>query len=302
VTRPAPAAWRAVPVAALAVLALAACSSSSGTASASGSTAAGSSAPRSGARAGGFGGLSGPIASVGSGSFTLTAATGTATVDWTGTTAFEKTAAATLAGVTPGSCVAVTETAGSDASTGSVDATAVRISAPVNGSCGFGAFGGGGAGLPGGVRPSGGAGAPPSGAAGRSRGAGGLGGRALVGTVDSVSGNSFVVDVTTRGTDGSSSSTTTTTVDVSGTTTYTATTTAGAADLAVGECARVADGSRPTAAGGTAARSAAPATATGPVTARSVTLSQPVGGSCPTPAAGRRSGTGSAAGGSGAHA
>jgi hypothetical protein len=231
---------------------------------------------------------------VGSGSFTLTAATGTATVDWTGTTAFEKTAAATLAGVTPGSCVAVTETAGSDASTGSVDATAVRISAPVDGACGSGAaFMGGG---------SRGAGAPPSGFPRRSAGAGGFGGRALVGRVDSVSGNSFVVDVTTRGTDGSSSSTTTTTVDVSGTTTYTATTTAGAADLAVGECARVAAGSRPTAAGGTAARSAAPATATGPVTARSVTLSQPVGGSCPTPAAGRRSGTGSAAGGSGAHA
>jgi hypothetical protein len=226
---------------------------------------------------------------VGSGSFTLTAATGTATVDWTGTTAFEKTAAATLAGVTPGSCVAVTETAGSDASTGSVDATAVRISAPVNGSCGFGAaFGAGG--IPGGVRPSGGAGAPPSGAAGRSRGAGGLGGRALVGTVDSVSGTSLVVDVTTPGTNGGSSSTTTTTVAVSGTTAYTTTTKAGAADLAVGECARVVDGARPARASG----SAAPGTPTGPVTARSVTLSAPVGGTCPGPVAGRTGAPGAA--------
>jgi hypothetical protein len=186
--------------------------------------------------------------------------------------------------------VAVTETSGSDATTGSVDATAVRISAPVDGACGSGAaFMGGG---------SRGAGAPPSGFARRSAGAGGFGGRALVGRVDSVSGNSFVVDVTTPGTNGASSSTTTTTVAVSGTTAYTTTTKAGAADLAVGECARVVDGARPARASG----SAAPGTPTGPVTARSVTLSAPVGGTCPGPVAGRSGAPGGAAGSTGANA
>ena len=74
-------ALRALPVAGLALLLLAGCgaSASSGTASAaSGSSAAASGRPGAGTRPAGFGGLSGPIASVGTSSFTLTAASGTA--------------------------------------------------------------------------------------------------------------------------------------------------------------------------------------------------------------------------------
>ena len=63
---------------------------------------------------------------VGSGQFTVTARSGTATVDYGAGTVFDKQATGTLADVQTGSCVVVGEAAGSDPTTGSVDATTVR--------------------------------------------------------------------------------------------------------------------------------------------------------------------------------
>lgn len=230
---------------------------------------------------GGFGGVSGSIASVGSGSFTVKPSTGsTDTVNWTSSTAFTRTAVGALTDVTAGTCVSVSEASGSDASTGSVDATAVRITPAENGSCTRGGgFGGGSGSRPsggfgGGSRPSGGfrGGAGGSGAPG-----GGFARAMLFGSVASTSPSGFVVNVTTPGTSGSSASTTTTAVAVSSSTTYSVTSAASATDLAVGECAAVFSG-RTAGASGSAAPTSAPST--GPVTAAAVTLSQPVNGAC----------------------
>lgn len=293
---------------ALATVLLAGCSSGSttGTASASGSKAASSSSGAAARARFAGAGLAGPITSVGSGSFTLKAASGSSdTVDWGSATTFDRTAAGTLADVAPGSCVAVTEASGSDASTGSVDASSVRVSKPVDGSCTAGAA----AGFPGGARrsPSGtgggygggsGSGARPSG--------GGLGGGAarsmLAGSVDSVTTTGFIVDVVTpAGGSGSTGATTTTSVTVSTATTYTVTTPATSGDLAVGECARVFSGARPASSASATPTPSGSASAAGPVTAVSVTLSAPVDGSCPAPVQGTRA-AGGATGGSGATA
>ena len=288
-----PFAARAVPLVALAAVLLSGCgSSATGTGAAAGSSSPGPAWNG----AGGFEGVAGAIASVGDGSFTVTATGGTDTVNYTGSTVFDKTAPATLADVTGGSCVAVTEASGSDPSTGSVDATAVRVSRPVNGTCPAG-FGGGaprqfGAPAAGGQSGMG----TGNGNAGGTSGLGGSGsgGRGmLIGAVESVSGSSFVVDVTTPGTGSgeTSSATTTTTVNVSRTTTYSVTTAAAASDLALGECVRAVAGGRAAVTSG-----AAPAPATGgqsrTLTATSVTLSARTGGSCPTQGQGRRGAAG----------
>lgn len=283
-----PLASRLVPAAAVTAAAaavLTGCSGSTAKASASPTPSSTAAAGARGAR--GFGGgVSGPIASVGSGSFTVTANSATDTVTYTGSTTFDRTAAGSLADVTAGSCVSVVETSGSDAATGSVDAGSVRISAPVNGSCTAGSGGAGGFPGGGGQRPT----ARPSGAPGGGGGFGGGGQRAgmLVGSVASVTGSSFIVTVTPTGSSSGTQATTTTNVTVSGSTTYTVTKAASAADLAVGACARVVDAAaRPT---GSGAPTPA-ATPTGPIAARSVTLSAPVNGSCGT---GARNGGGNA--------
>jgi hypothetical protein len=266
------------------------------------SPTASSGTPSAGAQrpARGFGGVSGPIASVGTGSFTVTSGSTPATVDYTASTVFDRTAPATRTAVTAGSCVLVVETSGSDATTGSVDASSVRISPAVNGSCsaaagrGAGGFGGGGSGGGSGAPGSAGPGAPASGSQGARRFPGfGNGGGAVAGTVASTSGSGFTVSVTAGAATGGSSSVTTTVVNVSAATTYTVTTTSSAKDLAVGECARVSSGGRP----GTTSGSAATATPGGPVTADSVTLSAPVNGSCTT--AGQGNGPGGTGGASG---
>ncbi|MGZ4541320.1 MAG: hypothetical protein ACXVXS_19585 [Blastococcus sp.] len=295
-TRTAPArslALRTVPALAVAAVLLTACGPAAGSTAAAGS-AAPSSAARS--RPAGFGGVAGPIASVGAGHFTVTETTGTATVDYTATTVFDLTATGTRTDVRTGLCVVVGEAAGSDASTGSVDASSVRISLPVNGSCAGGAaFGRGGFGFPGG-------GQRPSGAPGRFGGGAG-GGGILIGTVASVGGAGFVVTVTSSGGSATAAAGTTTAVTVSGATTYTVTTKAAASDLTVGQCARVSTGFGPRAASGSAApgSTARPTGApTGPVTAASVTLSAPVNGSCAD--AGPRFGAGRTSGSTGAGA
>jgi hypothetical protein len=287
-----PLAGRLLPAAAVTAAAaavLTGCSGATAKASASPTPSSTAAAGARGAR--GFGGgLSGPIASVGSGSFTVTANSATDTVTYTASTTFDRTSAGSLADVTAGSCVSVVETSGSDASTGSVDAGSVRISAPVNGSCTAGFGGAAGFGGGGGQRPT----ARPSGAPGGGGfGGGGFGGGSrrggmLVGSVASVTGSSFIVTVTPTGSSSGTQATTTTDVTVSDSTTYTVTKAASAADLAVGACARVVDAAARPAGSGAPTPAATP---TGPVAARSVTLSAPVNGSCGT---GARNGGGNA--------
>jgi len=270
---------RTVPVVAVAALLLAGCSSggsSSAAGASSSSSKAGASGPARRIRTAGAFGLAGPIASLGTGSFTLTASSGPATVDYTPATTFTRTAAGTRADVRTGVCVAVTEAAGSDASTGSVDASVVRIAPSVKGACapvartgrgGFGGgFGGGGGGFAG-QRPSG---APGGGAARRAL---------LAGAVTATNSTGFVVTVDAANAAAGSAAGTTMAVAVSSATTYSVTTTVSPAALTIGECARVFSGLH----AGQAAGSAAPSSAspTGPVTAVSVTLSPPVNGGCP---------------------
>ena len=286
-------ALRTVPALAAAAVLLTACGPAASSASAAGSSAPSSAARSRPAGFGGFGGVAGPIASVGTGSFTVTENSGTATVDYTGTTVFELMATGTLTDVRAGSCVVVGEAAGSDASTGSVDASSVRVSQPVKGSCTGGAAVGRG-----GFTGGSGRGQRPSGAPGRFAGGGG---GILVGTVASATGSGFVVTVTSSGGSATAAAGTTTAVTVSGATTYMVTTTGAARDLAVGQCARVSTGARRAAGSGSAAPgSAARPTAapTGPVTAAAVTLSAPVHGSCSGP----RSGADRASGSTGAGA
>lgn len=298
--------FRAVPVVAVAALLLTGCSSggSSSASGASSSSKAGASGPARRMRTAGAFGLAGPIASLGKGDFTLTASSGPATVDYTPATTFTSTTAGTLSDVRTGVCVAVTETAGSDASTGSVDASTVRISPSVKGACtraagagvpgrgGFGGgfgFGGGGGGGFAGQRPSG---APGGGAVRRAL---------LAGTVTSTKGTGFVVTVDVANAAAGSAAGTTMAVAVSGATTYSVTTTVSSAALKIGECARVFSGLGAGSAADSAPSTAAPSPAspTGPVTAVAVTLSPPVNGACPDLA--RRAGgpgAGAGAGGS----
>jgi hypothetical protein len=275
---------RTVPVVAVAALLLAGCGSggsttAAGASSSSSSKAAASGSARRGRPPGGALGLAGPIASIGKGTFTLTASTGRATVDYTPSTTFTKTTAGALADVRTGVCVAVTEAAGSDASTGSVDASVVRISPSVKGSCTPGAGagvrgpGGFGGGLGGG--DFGGGGQRPSGAPG-----GGTAPRALLaGIVTSTNTTGFVVTVDAANAAAGSAAGTTMAVAVSSATTYSVTTPVPPSSLTVGECARVFSGFR----GRRASGSAAPSTTApgGPVTAASVTLSPPMNGGCP---------------------
>lgn len=276
--------FAAVPVVAVAALLLAGCSSggsSSAAGASSSSSKAGASGPARHLRTAGAFGLAGPIASLGTGSFTLTAGSGPATVDYTAATTFTRTAAGTLADVRTGVCVAVTEAAGSDASTGSVDASVVRIAPSVKGSCALvartGAPGRGGFG--GGFGGGGFAGQRPSGAGG------GAARRALLaGTVTATNGTGFVVTVDATNAAAGSAAGTTMAVAVSSATTYSVTTTVSSAALKIGECARVFSGLHAGQARGSAAASAGaptPASPTGPVTAVSVTLSPPVNGGCP---------------------
>jgi hypothetical protein len=314
---------RTVPVLALAAVVLTGCGPAASAGNAAAATSPGS---RPSGQFRGFGGVSGPIASVGPGSFTVTDTGGKATVDYTTTTVFTRTASGTLASVRTGSCVSVVETSGSDATTGSVDANTVRISPAVNGGCaGPGAaFGGGGigggfrgrfrtgggtgeggtGGFGGGQLPSG----APNGGSGGTGGIGGTGGGSVVaGTVTSTTPTGFVVTVPAASGTASpaAGAGTTTAVNVSSATTYSVTSTTTAASLAVGECARVFSGVT----GARPSGSAAPATTppAGPVTAASVTLSPPVNGGCtdlsrgPSRSAGSSgsSGSGSSAGATG---
>lgn len=228
---------------------LAACG---GSATPSGS---GGSAPSGAAQAGGPGtppGAFGSIASVAASSIEVQNKTsGQVTVNFGSSTTFTNEVSGTLADVTVGSCVTVSGTGGSGQP---VAARSVSITKATSGGC-TAAAGGRGGGGGNGTRPSG---------SNRPRPTGTNGGRfgGAFGTVGAVTGASFTVHTTPRG----STAATDVTVNVSGTTTYTKSESATSSALVVGQCA---------AALGTTDD-------TGAVTAKSITISKPGTNGCST--------------------
>ncbi len=132
-----------------AVLALAACG---GTSAATGSTSSSSTTTRAGGGNGPGGaarrGAAGTLAQINGTSLILTDTTGTdVNVDYTNATTFTQTRTGVLADIVPGSCLVVT---GQKDATGTLVASSVRLSQPVNGACtaGLGNRGPGGNGTP----------------------------------------------------------------------------------------------------------------------------------------------------------
>jgi hypothetical protein len=263
----------------VAAVTLAACGSSSSASTTSTTSAKSAGGGRTGSGAAGGArtrpGTSGTIAAITGTSLEVQNPTsGQTTVTYTSTTTFDQTVSAAASGVTVGSCISAfgkptsTSSTGKSAFGGPVTATTVTISQPVSGSCttgfGGGGFGGGGAGRPGGFSGggSGGSDRAPGGAAGRFRG--GAGGQfgAASGQVTAVSGSTATVGEVNPSTKATSS----VVITLTASTTYTERTSATSSDLAVGKCA--------TAIG--------TADSTGAVTARSISISQPVSGSCTT--------------------
>lgn len=190
--------------------------------------------------------------------------TGQVAVSWTGDTTFTQEVDATLDAVEVGSCVVVTtaDTDDSSAEATEVTAASVRITPASDDGCGFG--GGRGAGMPSGAPSDLPSDMPSDMPTDR---AGGMpGGFGTVGEVMAVSATGFTVAATTGppADDASAGETSEVSVTVTGDTTYTATATATAAAVEVGRCL-VAQGD---------------ADDTGAVTAASVSISDPVDGSC----------------------
>lgn len=194
---------------------------------------------------------------------------GQVTVNFSSSTTFTNTVAATLADVTTGECVAVTAPSGGTQAT-ALAAQAVVITMPTSGgTCTAGGFGGSQrtsrtpnpSRTP---RPSGANRAP------------GNFGRAF-GTVSAVSSTGFTVQGVARG----STPAVTTTVTVSSSTTYTKTTSATSAALAVGECVAA----------------VGPSDDTGAVTAKTIAISKPGKNGCTFGFGGGRGFRGGSAGG-----
>jgi len=178
-------------------------------------------------------------------------------VSWSATTTFSRSAPASAADVTPGSCVVVRASgAGPDGETGmattpgaadgGVTAASVEITAPSAGGC---------------------ASAAPSGVPAAAATTGPRTGRAgfgAAGTVASVQGASFTVQPSSPGGSATSGPVRPVTVLTTGSTSYTKAVPASASDVRVGECV--------TAVG--------PADETGSVTAASLTLRAAVNGGC----------------------
>ncbi|MGO8873022.1 MAG: hypothetical protein ACLQPH_16790 [Acidimicrobiales bacterium] len=289
-SRTSPSVRRVVALTALGIAAvtLAACGSSS-------SASTTSSSP-SGTRPAGSGsgsthqipGTSGTIAAITGTSFEVqNPTTGQTTVSYTPTTTFRQTVTTTASAVTVGSCLSAfgkptsTSSSGSDAFGGPVTATTVTITQPTSGSCtgGIGGFGGRPGGFPGGGSASaeGGSGFhPPSGVTHRF-GNGQFG--AASGMVTAVTGSSVTVNETNPQTQ----KTTSVVVTLTGSTTFESTGPATSSALATGQCARA----------------VGPAGTTGAVTATSITVSQPVNGSCTGGFGGFRGGAGGPGGAAG---
>jgi hypothetical protein len=233
-------------------LVLAACSSGS---SSGGSPSTSATAGGGATAAGGFAGRAGLPAAAGevaaiSGKTMQVQSqqAGQVAVAWTSSTTFSHPVATALSTVKAGDCVVATAPSGSSST--SFTATALTVSAPVNGQCG----GPGNGQRPTGQRPSG----FPSGAPGAS---GALAGGAFAtGTVSSVSGSTLVIAAGQPG----ASSTTNRTVTVDSKTNISTQRSTTSNSLKVGLCV-TAQGS---------------SDSTGTVTASSVRITDPVNGQC----------------------
>jgi hypothetical protein len=194
------------------------------------------------------------------------AQSGQVAVTWTAKTEITQQVAAARADVAVGSCVmAGSDTPATDASSDAdpVNATTVRISQPVDGSCdgGFGSRADAPTGAPSGM-PSG---APPSGApSGAPSGGPGGGPRVFgggaVGEVTAVSADGFTLESTLPG----STDARTVTVTVSADTTYSTDAKADGSALKVGRCVQA----------------SGDADSTGAITASRIGVSDPVDGQC----------------------
>ena len=210
---------------------------------------------------------------------------GQVAVSWSSATTFSHTVRTTLATVKAGDCATAIATSATSATAASFTAATLRISSPVNGTCGIGGGTGGGTGqrpsgfptgfptggqLPSGF-PSGGR-LPsgfPSGTAGRSIGA------IASGKVVSVSGSSLVIAASQLGS--SSKSTTDKTVTAASSTKITTEASTTASSLKVGKCVTVQGKSN----------------TSGTVAATTVRITDPTNGSCSTGFGFGRGGNGS---------
>ncbi|MDT4911788.1 MAG: hypothetical protein QOC66_916 [Pseudonocardiales bacterium] len=235
---------------------LAACSNSSSAGSSSSSPAAGTSAGSGAAPQAGRPGASGQVAAISGATMQVQSQqAGQVAVSWTSSTTFTHPVTTTLAAVKAGDCVVATAPSGSSGT--SFTATALTVSAPVNGQCGGGP--GGGAGGPGnGQRPSG---QRPSGFPSGGAGRGAAGGAFATGTVSSVSGSTVVIAARQPGSNGSTTNRNVTLNSQTKISTQQSTT---SQSVKVGLCVS---------AQGTA-------DSTGTVTASSVRITDPVNGQC----------------------
>lgn len=135
------------------LLALTACGGSTAAGSTSSSSTTSTNRPAGGTGPGGVArrGTAGTLAQINGTSLILTDTTGTdVTVDYTTTTAITQTKTGVLADIVPGSCVVIT---GQKDATGTLVASSVRLSQPVNGACAAG-LGNGAPGAGTGTRPN----------------------------------------------------------------------------------------------------------------------------------------------------
>lgn len=223
--------------------------------------AASTTAPQDGtkARPGGAPGVNGLVAEVSGSTAQVQSASSQTAVTWTASTTFSQEVTVTAAAVQVGDCVQAsrarpTSSANPSApSSSAIDAATVRIISAAGG-CTAASLGGSNPGVSPRTFPSG----APSGSPGGRRG--GLGAFMTIGTVSSASSTGFVVTPVAR--PGATASPVT--VTVSSSTTYTETQSATATDVKTGICMS---------ANGTT-------DSTGALTAKRITLSQPVNGTC----------------------
>ncbi len=251
-------------------------SSSADDAPASSGQSSGSGASGQGAPGGrGFPGASGEVVAVTGSTAQVQSqrggqATGQTAVSWSDSTAFTQEVSGSLDDVTVGSCVMVRGDQDSGSSDGTVTAATVRITAADGDSCATGMPGGrsGQAGempSPPEGMPSPPEGMPEGGPGGSGRGPGEFGG--AFGKVTAVGSSGFTVESSLPGAPGSDSgSTETSTVEVTvgSATTYTTQADAEAGDVKVGVCLQARGESD----------------SAGAIAATTVSLSQPVDGSC----------------------
>ncbi len=203
--------------------------------------------------------------------------TGQTAVSWTGSTTFTQQVSAKLTDIAVGACVMVrsADVSGSSTDTGAVAAGTVRIVSPSGEDCSMGGLddnrpgqgsGRGGEtpspqeGAPEGMPSGGPSRMPPGGTGGRP--GGGFGG--AFGKVTAVSSAGFAVESTPPGASGADSETSTVEVTVGSDTTYTKQADAEAGDVKAGVCLQARGESD----------------SVGAIAATTVSLSQPVDGSC----------------------